>query len=76
MKGPSSQMVEAAAGRLQGVVVRTPVLHSPALDAYTGRTVYLKPENLQHTGSFKFRGAYNRLSQLGTAERAAGVAET
>ena len=73
MKGPSSQMVEAAAGRLQGVVVRTPVLHSPALDACTGRTVYLKPENLQHTGSFKFRGAYNRLSQLDTAERAAGV---
>ncbi len=65
--------IEAAAERLRGIAVRTPVLRSEALDVRTGRTVYLKPENLQRTGSFKFRGAYNRLAQLTPDERAAGV---
>ena len=58
--------VEAAAGRLAGVAVRTPLLRSDALDALTGGRLWLKPECLQRTGSFKFRGAYNRLVQLAT----------
>lgn len=65
--------VKAAAGRLLGKAVRTPLLSSPALDRASGGKVLIKPECLQLTGSFKFRGAYNRLSQLSDAERARGV---
>lgn len=56
--------VEAAAGRLAGVAHRTPVLSSAALDRQAGSAVSLKCENLQRTGSFKFRGAYNAIAQL------------
>ena len=56
--------VETAAERLRGHAVRTPLLRSDALDALTGGRVWLKAECLQRTGSFKFRGAYNRLAQL------------
>jgi threonine dehydratase len=65
--------VVTAAARIVGVAVRTPLVRSDALDAATGARVYLKPENLQRTGSFKFRGAYNRLSAIPEASRAAGV---
>ncbi len=65
--------VRAAAGRLRGVAHRTPVVTSRTLDAATGATVFLKCENLQRMGAFKFRGAYNRLAQLDGAERARGV---
>jgi threo-3-hydroxy-L-aspartate ammonia-lyase len=65
--------VEAAAGRLAGVAHRTPVLTSRTLDARTGASVFVKAENLQRAGAFKFRGAYNRLVQLTPDERAAGV---
>lgn len=65
--------IAAAAARIAGHAVRTPLLRSDALDAICGGRVWLKPENLQRTGSFKFRGAYNRLAALGVAERAAGV---
>lgn len=65
--------VEAAAGRLAGVAHRTPVLTSRTLDARTGASVFVKAENLQRAGAFKFRGAYNRLVQLSDEERAAGV---
>ena len=65
--------VDAAAGRLAGIAVRTPLLRSDALDAATGSRIWLKPENLQRTGSFKFRGAYNRLAALSPAERRSGV---
>ena len=61
--------IEAAAKRLAPVAVETPLLHSPTLDEVAGGTVYVKPENLQVTGSFKFRGAYNMMSQL-TADEA------
>src|SRR5688572_7428105 len=54
----------AAAQRLNGQVVRTPLLRSAALDALTGGRILLKAENLQIGGAFKFRGAYNRLVQL------------
>jgi threonine dehydratase len=65
--------VTAAAERIAGVAVRTPLLRSDALDAATGARVFLKPENLQRTGSFKFRGAYNRLAAIPAAERSRGV---
>ena len=62
--------VEAAAQRLAGQAVETPLLHSHDLDARMGGRVFIKPETLQRTGSFKFRGAYNKISQLrGTAAR-------
>lgn len=65
--------IEAAAGRLAGIAVMTPLIRSPALDAATGGTILIKPECLQRTGSFKIRGAYNRLVQLDAAERRRGV---
>ena len=69
----SKHEIEAAARRLKGHVTRTPLLRSDALDARTGGRLFLKPECLQHTGSFKFRGAMNRLLALSPAARAAGV---
>jgi len=65
--------VRAAAVRLDGVAHRTPVLTSRTLDELVGATVYLKAENFQRTGSFKFRGAFNRVDQLSPQERAKGV---
>jgi threonine dehydratase len=65
--------VRAAAERLRGRVRRTPVLVVEALDAATGFSVYLKCENLQRAGSFKIRGALNKLLTLSDAERARGV---
>lgn len=61
--------IEAAAGRLNGVSVRTPLLQSFELDQVTRGKILIKPECLQVTGSFKIRGAYNHLSQL-TAQQA------
>ncbi len=65
--------VEAAAQRLAGQVFRTPVLESAALNRSLGARVLLKPECLQRSGSFKFRGAFNRLARLDDSQRAAGV---
>jgi len=65
--------VEAAGVRLRGVVHRTPVATSQTLDDRLGAHLHLKCENLQRGGSFKVRGAYNRLVQLSDAERARGV---
>ena len=65
--------IEAAAGRIRGVAVETPLLESAALNARLGYRVLIKPETLQRVGAFKFRGAYNRLVQLTPAERARGV---
>ncbi len=70
---PTPDDVAAAARRLEGQGVRTPLLRSEALDRATGGQVFVKAENLQRTGSFKFRGAYNRLALLPEAERARGV---
>jgi len=70
---PTAADVRAAAGRLEGVVRRTPLVADTSLDAATGGRVLLKLEPLQHTGSFKARGAYNRLVQLDAPGRAAGV---
>jgi threonine dehydratase len=65
--------VEAAAALLADVVRHTPMEHSRALGERVGGPVWLKCENLQHTGSFKFRGAYTRIALLTAAERARGV---
>src|SRR5258706_13760610 len=70
---PTFKDVTAAAGRLAGVAVTTPFVESPALSERAGGRVFLKLETLQRTGSFKFRGAYNRLVQLSPAERRLGV---
>jgi len=65
--------IEAAAERLAPVIVETPLLRSAALDDVAGGAIWIKPENLQVTGSFKFRGAYNMMSQLATEEAKRGV---
>ena len=65
--------IEAAAGRLEGVVRRLPVHSARWLSDRVGGPAFLATENLQRAGSFKIRGAYNRLSQLSDVERAVGV---
>jgi threonine dehydratase len=72
-QGLTFERVQAAAGRLAGVTRRTPLLTSATLDADCGGPVFLKAENFQRAGAFKFRGAYNRLSLLSGEERAAGI---
>ncbi len=70
---PTIDDILSAAERLAPVAVRTPLIRSPKLDELTGGRVFLKPEPLQRTGSFKFRGAYNRISRLGEEQRIGGV---
>src|SRR5262244_3712135 len=70
---PTAADVDAAARRLAGVALRTPLVTSPVLDALTGGRVFLKAETLQRTGSFKFRGAYNKVSSIPEASRKGGV---
>lgn len=65
--------IVSAATRLDGNARTTPVLESTKLNQIAGCRVLAKAECLQHTGSFKYRGAYNRLSAMNTAERAKGV---
>lgn len=69
----SAADVDQAAARLDGVAHRTPVVTSRLLDERLGASVFLKCENLQRMGAFKFRGAYNALAQLTPEQRAAGV---
>jgi threonine dehydratase len=70
---PTFADILAAAERIDGHAYKTPLLQNDALDAAVGGRVFVKAESLQRTGSFKFRGAYNRLSQLDAAERGRGV---
>jgi threonine dehydratase len=70
---PTLPDIEAARARLDGVARVTPVYRSETLSRLAGREVHLKAENLQRTGSFKIRGAYNRISALSAEERKAGV---
>jgi threonine dehydratase len=70
---PTAADVDAAAARLAGVALRTPLIASPVLDAAVGARVFLKAETLQRTGSFKFRGAYNKLSTIPADRRSGGV---
>ncbi len=67
------EQVRAAAARLTGVLEATPVERSRAIGSAVGQDVHLKCENLQRTGSFKLRGAYNRIAQLSETERRGGV---
>jgi threonine dehydratase len=70
---PTAADVEAAARTLAGVAIRTPLVNSPVLDAQLGARVFLKCETLQRTGSFKFRGAYNKISSIPPENKSAGV---
>lgn len=70
---PTFADIQAAAKRLQGVAHRTPVLTSSFLDNLTGNHLFIKCENFQRAGAFKFRGAYNALAQLPAAQRRYGV---
>jgi threonine dehydratase len=70
---PALVEIDRARGRLAGVARVTPVFRSETLSRLVGREVHLKAENLQRTGSFKIRGAVNKLATLGEAERRAGV---
>jgi len=71
--GPTLAEIQEARARLHDVAQVTPIHYSETFSRRTGRTVLLKAENLQRTGSFKIRGAYNKISRLGESERAAGV---
>ena len=70
---PTLADIEAARERLAGVARETPLYPTETFSRLTGRQVFLKAENLQRTGSFKIRGAYNTISTLGPEERGAGV---
>jgi len=70
---PEFADVEAAAARIAPYAVETPLFENAALNAKVGGRVFLKPESLQRTGSFKFRGAYNRIGLISESERGNGV---
>lgn len=65
--------VYRAVKQLDGIITKTELIHSPFFSQSCGNDVFIKPENLQNTGSFKLRGAYNKISQLSEAEKAKGV---
>src|ERR1700710_3266357 len=69
----TSMDIDAAARVLAPFAIRTPLLSSPALDERVGAKVFPKPEMLQRTGSFKFRGAFNKLSSIPQDARGGGV---
>jgi threonine dehydratase len=71
---PTIDDVRAAAGRLDGVAHRTPVLTSSTLDGLVGASLFLKAECYQRVGAFKFRGAFNAIASLPEDERSHGVA--
>jgi threonine dehydratase len=70
---PGIAEIREAQERLDGIARVTPVYNSETLGRVVGRPVVLKAENLQRTGAFKIRGAYNTIAQLSAAERTAGV---
>ena len=70
---PTFADVDLAADRIRGVAVRTPLINAPVLDEHLRARVFLKAETLQRTGSFKFRGAYNKISSIAPERRAGGV---
>jgi threo-3-hydroxy-L-aspartate ammonia-lyase len=70
---PTIEHVRAAAGRMRGIAHQTPVFTSRTLDERVGARVFVKCENFQLVGAFKFRGAYNAMSQLDAQQRSAGV---
>lgn len=70
---PSFEDVVSAAAQIKGEAVRTPLLYARHASELLGRPIYVKPECLQRTGSFKFRGAFNRISRFTPEEAKAGV---
>jgi threonine dehydratase len=70
---PDLEEIREARERLQSVIRPTPTFFSPFYSAESGSKVFIKPENLQVTGSFKIRGAYNRIAQLSTEEKEKGL---
>ena len=70
---PTIEKIHDAATRIAGHAVRTPLISCPLPDSPEGTRVFIKPETLQRTGSFKFRGAYTMISRLSQQERANGV---
>jgi threonine dehydratase len=70
---PGIEDVRAAAARLRGLIVDTRLVESPALNDKFGGRILFKPEILQRTGSFKFRGAYNKISSIPAEDRSRGV---
>lgn len=70
---PQFSDIEAAAKRVHGVAIRTPLLNAPVLDDLLGAHVFLKAETLQRIGAFKFRGAYNKCAAIPQERRAPGV---
>ena len=70
---PEPTAVLEAATRIKGLANHTPVHTSRTLNQQTGHQIYLKCENFQRVGAFKFRGAYNAVSQLSEAQKEAGV---
>jgi threonine dehydratase len=73
VKLPAFADVQDAAALLEGLAVKTPLIRSDVLDAAVGGRVFIKAECLQRTGSFKFRGAYNRIGRLNADECTRGV---
>ena len=65
--------IQKAAENLNGVIRKTELIYSEFFSKETGNRIYIKPENLQRTGSFKIRGAYNRIANLSEEERAKGI---
>ncbi|MBA1437503.1 MAG: threonine ammonia-lyase [Epsilonproteobacteria bacterium] len=67
------EKIQQAAQRIKDVAVATPLAYAPYLSELSGADVYLKKENLQITGAFKIRGAYNKIASLSDADRSKGV---
>lgn len=67
------ELIQAAAKRIEGVAVKTPFAHAPLLSTMSEADVFVKKENLQITGAFKLRGAFNKIASLSDAQRAHGV---
>lgn len=75
-QAPRYQDILEAARRIEPEAIRTPLVSNAVLDRVTGAKVFLKPECLQRTGSFKFRGAFNAISQLRDEEKQQGIVAT
>jgi threonine dehydratase len=73
LRAPSLDEIRQAAAALRGVAVYTPLLTNPDINAQQGGRLFIKAENLQRTGAFKFRGAYNRIRQMSVEEQKAGA---
>ena len=67
------QKIKEAQARISGVIKKTPLIYSDLFSEYSGNKIYMKPENLQKTGAFKIRGAYNKIAQLSDDEKAKGL---